>query len=76
MKTFEPLASTLERMAIRDAVRAICDRFDDAYWAEKDRTHAFPHEFAKAIAEGGWLGIAMPEEFGGAGLGVSPKPPS
>jgi acyl-CoA dehydrogenase len=70
-RQFEPLASTPERAAIRDAVRAICDRFDDAYWAEKDRTHTFPFEFAKAIAEGGWLGIAMPAEYGGAGLGVT-----
>ncbi len=67
----ETLADTPQRAEIRDAVRAICDRFDDDYWAEKDRAHAFPFEFAKAIAEGGWLGIAMPEEFGGAGLGVT-----
>jgi acyl-CoA dehydrogenase len=69
--SFEPLANTPERAAIREAVRAICDRFDDAYWAEKDRAHAFPHEFARAFAAGGWLGIAMPVEFGGAGLGVT-----
>jgi acyl-CoA dehydrogenase len=68
---FEPLANTPERAAIREAVRAICDRFDDAYWAEKDRAHAFPHEFARAFAAGGWLGIAMPVEYGGAGLGVT-----
>lgn len=67
----EALANTPERAALRDAVRAICDRFDDHYWAELDRTHTFPHEFAKAIAEGGWLGIAMPAEYGGAGLGVA-----
>lgn len=67
----ETLADTPQRAEIRDAVRAICDRFDDDYWAEKDRAHAFPFEFAKAIADGGWLGIAMPEEFGGAGLGVT-----
>ncbi len=67
----ETLADTPQRAEIRDAVRAICDRFDDDYWAEKDRAHAFPFEFAKAIAEGGWLGIAMPEEFGGAGFGVT-----
>jgi acyl-CoA dehydrogenase len=67
----ETLADTPQRADIRDAIRAICDRFDDDYWAEKDRTHAFPFEFARAIAEGGWLGIAMPQEFGGAGLGVT-----
>jgi acyl-CoA dehydrogenase len=71
MKFFEPLADTPERAEIRDAIRAICDRFDDAYWGEKDRTQSFPHEFAAAVAEGGWLGIAMPTEFGGAGLGVT-----
>jgi acyl-CoA dehydrogenase len=68
---FDTLADTPDRVEIRDAVRAICDRFDDEYWAEKDRTHSFPHEFAKAIADGGWLGIAMPQEYGGAGLGVT-----
>jgi acyl-CoA dehydrogenase len=71
MKIFEPLATTPERAEIRDAIRSICDRFDDAYWSEKDSTHSFPHEFAKAIADGGWLGIAMPVEYGGAGLGVT-----
>jgi acyl-CoA dehydrogenase len=71
MKIFEGLANTEERAAIRDAIRSICDQFDDAYWADKDQKHEFPFEFAKAIADGGWLGIAMPEEFGGAGLGVT-----
>ena len=71
VKLFEALASTPERAEIRDAVRALCDRFDDAYWSEKDRSHSFPYEFAKAIADAGWLGIAMPREFGGAGLGVT-----
>jgi acyl-CoA dehydrogenase len=71
MKIFEPLANTPERAAIRDAIRAICDQFDDAYWSDKDQKHEFPHEFADAIAAGGWLGIAMPEEYGGAGLGVT-----
>ncbi len=71
MKQFSPLCSTPERTAIRDAIRTICDRFDDDYWSEKDRNHGFPYEFAAAIAEGGWLGIAMPEEYGGAGLGVT-----
>ena len=69
--SFEPLADTPEREAIRDAVRAICDRFDDDYWREKDDTASFPYEFSAAIAEGGWLGIAMPEEYGGANLGVT-----
>ena len=68
---FQALANTDERVALRDAVQAVCDRFDDNYWSELDRTHTFPHEFARAIAEGGWLGIAMPTECGGSGLGVT-----
>jgi acyl-CoA dehydrogenase len=71
LKIFEALANTPERREIRDAIRALCDRFDDGYWAEKDRSHEFPHEFAKAVADDGWLGIAMPVEFGGSGLGVT-----
>ena len=71
MKTFDALANTAERVAIRAAIRQLCDKFDDNYWAEKDRAHAFPHEFAKAVADGGWLGIAMPVEHGGSGLGVT-----
>jgi acyl-CoA dehydrogenase len=66
----EPLAESADLAAIRDGVRAICDRFDDDYWAGKDRAAAFPLEFASAVAEGGWLGIAMPTEYGGAGLGI------
>jgi len=68
---FEDVPTTPERAEIRVAIRALCDRFDDTYWSEKDREHAFPHEFAKAVADGGWLGIAMPREYGGAGLGVA-----
>ena len=48
----------------------LCERFGDDYWLEKD-TGGFPHEFHGAIAEAGWLGIAMPEEYGGAGLGIT-----
>ncbi len=71
MKLFEALANTQERREIRNSIRALCDKFDDGYWAEKDRLHKFPHEFADALAAGGWLGIAMPRQFGGAGLGVT-----
>jgi acyl-CoA dehydrogenase len=57
--------------AIVDAVGRICDRFDDAYWLACDTEHRFPEAFVKAMAEGGFLGIAMPHEFGGSGLGVT-----
>ena len=70
MKIQEALANTPDRVALREAVQQICDQFDDDYWSRLDREHQFPHEFCKAIADGGWLGIAMPQEYGGAGLGV------
>ncbi len=62
---------TPEQTAIRDSVAKVCSGFDDDYWFEHDRTAEFPDDFHAAIAEGGWLGIAMPEEYGGAGLGVT-----
>ena len=60
-----------EQEAIRDAVQKICARFDDEYWRETDATGVFPEAFVQAMAEGGWLGIAMPESVGGAGLGLT-----
>ncbi|WP_169546287.1 acyl-CoA dehydrogenase family protein [Sneathiella aquimaris] len=60
-----------EQEAIRDNVAALCSRFDDAYWRDRDRTGEFPNDFHKAMADAGWLGITMPEEYGGAGLGVT-----
>lgn len=56
---------------IEEGVAKICTRFGDDYWLAKDREGTFPHEFYRAIADGGWLGVAMPQEFGGAGLGIS-----
>ncbi len=64
-------ALTEEQLQIRDNVARTCATFDDAYWLEHDRTAEFPFEFHRAMAEGGWLGITMPEEYGGAGLGVT-----
>ena len=62
---------TEDQAELVDAVGRVVDGFDEEYWRGKDRDHAFPHEFAGAMAAGGWLGIAMPEAFGGAGLGVT-----
>ncbi len=56
---------------IREAIRDVCTPFDDAYWRRKDTEKTFPEDFYQAIARGGWLGIAVPEEYGGAGLGMS-----
>ncbi len=60
-----------ERSAIREGVKAVVTRFDDEYWLARDTDGVFPREFHKAMAEGGWLGITMPEEYGGSGLGVT-----
>ena len=60
-----------QQLAIQEAVSRICRNFGDDYWLARDTDGNFPEEFVRAITEGGWLGIAMPEEFGGAGLGVS-----
>jgi acyl-CoA dehydrogenase len=57
--------------ALREGVRAVVRRFDDAYWLARDADGVFPHDFHDALAEGGWLGITMPPDHGGAGLGVT-----
>jgi acyl-CoA dehydrogenase len=62
---------SLEQQQIRDAIRKLCAQFDDGYWLEKDRSGDFPHELHAVLAEAGWLGIAMPEAYGGAGLGIT-----
>jgi len=64
-------ALTPDQLAVHDAVQKVCAGFDDDYWLEHDSSGEFPTEFYDAVADGGWLGIAMPEEYGGAGLGVT-----
>ncbi|XAH21333.1 acyl-CoA dehydrogenase family protein [Xylophilus sp. GW821-FHT01B05] len=61
---------TPEQQSIRDAVKDLCTRFPESYWRERDTDGVFPHAFYDAMAEAGWLGLAIPEEYGGAGLGV------
>ncbi|ABF11323.1 acyl-CoA dehydrogenase family protein [Cupriavidus metallidurans] len=62
---------TPEQNAIVEAVTQLCSDFGAEYWAELDREHKFPEAFHRAMADAGWLGIAMPERFGGAGLGIT-----
>src|SRR5688572_32237864 len=62
---------TPDQQTIRAAIEKICARFGDDYWLAKDKAGGFPHDFHAAFAKDGWLGIAMPEEFGGAGLGIT-----
>ncbi len=57
--------------AIRSAVRQACAQFPDEYWAQADASHTFPWAFYRAMASGGWIGIAIPAEYGGGGAGLT-----
>ncbi len=57
--------------AIREGVRRACSAFDDDYWRRCDADHEFPWDFYRAMAEGGWIGIAIPEKYGGGGRGIT-----
>jgi acyl-CoA dehydrogenase len=56
---------------IRQAVRALCARFDSSYWQESDHQARYPEEFVRALTEAGWLAALIPQEYGGAGLGLA-----
>lgn len=64
-------ALTENQTTIRETIAQLCKGFDDAYWLKKDREGGFPFEFHQAMAEAGWLGVCIPEEFGGSGLGIT-----
>lgn len=59
-----------QQQLVRDSIRSICSEFDDEYWRQKDIDGEYPSEFADALAEGGWFGILIPEEYGGADMGT------
>ncbi len=59
------------QQSVRRAIESICKQFDASFWLERDRDGRFPLELHKALAADGWLGICMPETYGGAGLGVA-----
>lgn len=60
-----------EHTELREGVRRVCSAFPDAYWRDHDARHEFPWEFYEAMASGGWIGVAMPERYGGGGLGIT-----
>ncbi|SHH67339.1 acyl-CoA dehydrogenase family protein [Pollutimonas bauzanensis] len=62
---------TDERKALVAGVEALCSRYSDDYWLARDRDGQYPHEFHRDLAQAGWLGIAMPEAYGGSGLGMT-----
>jgi acyl-CoA dehydrogenase len=62
---------TEDQQTLQRAVADLSRKFDDRYWMERDHAHEFPTEFYRAIAEGGWLGVTIPQEYGGHGLGIT-----
>jgi acyl-CoA dehydrogenase len=60
-----------EHQLIRAAVQKVCSEFPDEYWSACDSEHRFPWEFYDAMASGGWIGIAIPEAYGGSGRGIT-----
>jgi len=60
-----------EQQKIVDSIARLCQRFPEDYWLKRDKEGGFPADFHQALAKDGWLGIAMPEEYGGAGLGIT-----
>lgn len=67
----ETTGFTETQLTVRDAVGALCSQFPNSYWQEHDQKEEDPKEFHAALAKDGWLGIALPEELGGSGLGIS-----
>jgi acyl-CoA dehydrogenase len=63
--------TSADHEVIREGVRRVCADFDDDYWSAKDQAHEFPWEFYRRMADGGWIGIAIPSEFGGGGQGIT-----
>lgn len=59
-----------DHTAITEAVRTLCAAFPDEYWRKCEADHAFPWDFYRKMAEGGWVGVALPEEYGGGGQGI------
>ena len=62
---------TDDQRNIREAILKLCSRFPDDYWLERDREGVFPEDFYRALADDGWLGVAMPQAYGGSGLGIT-----
>jgi len=60
-----------DQLAIRDAINRLCAKFEADYWLRCDNEGHYPEEFVAEVVAGGWLGIAMPEAYGGSGLGIT-----
>jgi len=67
----DPQGYSEDQRMIRQSVKKVIEPFGDDYWLARDNDGQFPHDFCQALANEGWLGIAMPEEYGGSGLGIT-----
>ncbi|EUC41357.1 hypothetical protein COCMIDRAFT_8925 [Bipolaris oryzae ATCC 44560] len=67
----ETTGFTSTQLEVREAISALCTQFPDSYWRHHDETSTDPSSFHAALAKDGWLGIALPEKYGGSGLGIS-----
>lgn len=67
----ETTGFTENELMVREAIGAVCSQFPNTYWQERDETETNPTDFHAALAKDGWLGIALPESYGGAGLGIA-----
>jgi acyl-CoA dehydrogenase len=65
------LAADVEQTEIREAVRKLCERFPGEYWQQMDRERLYPSDFVSALTDSGFLSVLIPEQYGGAGLGLS-----
>lgn len=61
---------TEQQRSVRDSIHDICQEFDDKYWRTKDKHGEYPREFVNTLADDGWLGILIPEKYGGKGYGT------
>lgn len=65
------ISSEEEIELIRKSIRSLCEKYNEEYWAEIDRKNEYPAEFIQALTDEGWLSVLIPEEYGGAGLGLT-----
>jgi len=71
MPATETQSTVEEKQAIRQSVRELCRDFPDEYWRRIDKAEAYPDAFVKALTASGYLAALIPEEYGGAGMGIT-----
>ncbi|KAF1940215.1 acyl-CoA dehydrogenase NM domain-like protein [Clathrospora elynae] len=71
MRIMETTGFTETQLTVREAIFAVCSKFPNTYWQEHDESATDPKDFHAALAKDGWLGVALPESYGGSGLGIS-----